>query len=305
MSMEHIFLSLIILNVFFIVLVIILSLQKKNKNKWTNELFTKRDFEQFRSNITSYIWQQHRIRVEAANKEGLFMNETKSIILVEGRSHHLLEPCLRNLKAILPKWKLHLIHIKTNTNFVIDILQKIGLENIERTCLQVEEFNVIDFSTMIGKPDFWINIVKTDRVLITQTDAWLCHNSTHNIEEFYIYDYVGAPWASNMNQVSPSQDNTYLVGNCGFCLCKRDAMLATVEKYPFEDFVKITRSHAVDIYFARYVTNTAPAEIAKVFSVETVWYDRPIGVHKPFGMNKHVLNRLQPNCEGILQLLTY
>lgn len=292
--------GLIVVNIFVIILIV--STHVRNKTNLKKKI-KDTNLDQFQNNVIEYIWKTHKQNVENAN--GKFDSETKSIVLIEGRKHHLLEASLRNLNHILKDWDIHVIHTLSNKNFVDEIIKKIGLKKVNKTCLQVEKFGVDDFSTLLGTPNFWENIVTTDRILISQTDAWLCHNSSHKIEEFFIYDYVGAPWASNINLSNPSESNVNLVGNCGLCLCKRLKVLEKVKKHPFSVFVQNTGTYAVDIYFSKIITNTAPAEIAKAFSVETIWYDRPIGVHKPFGMNKNILQSLNSHCEGVLTLLQY
>ena len=61
-----------------------------------------------------------------------------------------------------------------------------------------------------------------------QTDAWIC-GSENELEEFIIYDYVGAPWDV------AAVDQTF-VGNSGLDLCKRSVMLDVIKQHSFDIF---------------------------------------------------------------------
>ena len=244
-------------------------------------------------------WRIHDIRTSQMPNA----KESRSVILVEGRCHHLLKLTLQNARERLPHWKIHVVHCKENEDFVHKIVNEIGGE-VQLTMLKLSNLKINQFSRLIASPYFWEHIVNTDRVLITQTDAWLCHDSTHRIEDYFVYDYVGAPWVQWRGS-EPSTKENAMVGNCGLCLCKRTVLLETTQQYPYSDFVKETSSHAVDVYFGRYIVNTAPAIIAKSFSVENVWYDRPLGVHKPYNMSKYRLLKLEKHCDGVMNLSKY
>lgn len=251
------------------------------------------------SETIDMAWKIHRLRVSQMENS----QESRSVILVEGRCHHLLKLTVLNLRERLPSWKLHVVHCKDNADFVQRIVTEIG-GYIQLTMLSQSNLKITEFSRLIGSQHFWENVADTDRVLMTQTDAWLCHDSFHQIEEYFVYDYVGAPWIQ-WRENDPSSKEMDMVGNCGLCLCKRIVMLETVRTYPYSKFVEENHSQAVDVYFGRYIINTAPALIAKSFSVENIWYDRPLGVHKPYNMNTRRLRQLEPHCKGIMNLSNY
>jgi hypothetical protein len=80
------------------------------------------------------------------------------------------------------------------------------------------------------------------------------------------YDYVGAPWVS---------DNK--VGNGGLSLRKKSKMIEIIKS---KGYVHLNE----DIYFSSDVDNKIQYNvpdytIAKLFSVETLFYDRPFGIH--------------------------
>ena len=254
------------------------------------------------SDVINSVWQDHRRRNAEYQQKGAAQQESKSVIIVEGRAHELLPLCIENLRSQLPGWQVHIVHGKNNAEFVKE-LQKEHPE-IQRTELAKKNFRVSEFSNLIASVYFWNNIAKTDRVLLSQIDAWICDKPRYPIETFFIYDYVGAPW----RPMDPPPKLPWIVGNCGLCLCKRSAMLECVRKHPFRDFVKKNRSVAVDIYFSQNIVNVAPAVVAKAFSVENVFYPQPVGCHKPFGFAKNKkdsLKKLEPFCSGVVNLAKY
>lgn len=272
------------------------------KKFFTTQGQDEENIRRIESEALNHAWQTHRDKV-AINKNP--NNETRSVVLVETRPHRLLKRCIDNICTQLPDWKVHVVHGLDNEEFVKRIIAD-REEEIQTTLLKgVHNLRVTEFSRLIGSETFWKDIADTDRVLMTQTDAWICNDSKHDIEDFFVYDYVGAPWVKWRKGQQLSENDASAVGNCGFCLCKRDVMLQTVINYPYIDFVHKNNSHAVDVYFAQNIANTAPALIAKAFSVESVWYDRPVGVHKPFNMNKNKLAKLELHCQGVLNLLDY
>jgi hypothetical protein len=285
--------------VFVSTILLLLYLNSKKYKKYADNI--EESVRKLETETLGYIWQEHRRKVIEYEKE--IQTETLSIVLIEGREHHLMKLCLENLNKQLPTWKIHLVHGLDNETFVNTLLEQLSFD-VQLTKLNKPNLQVIEFSSLIGTEHFWKNIANTDRVLLTQTDAWVCDNSKYDIRDFFVYDYVGAPWIRHMKS-EPSQKETFIVGNCGFCLCKRKTMLETVQKYSYKQFVIETNSHAVDVYFSRYISNVAPPMIAKSFSVENIWYDRPVGVHKPFKMDIQVLEKLELFCDGVLNLQNY
>jgi hypothetical protein len=254
--------------------------------------------------LSDYIEHRKKL-IRFGQKNG---SETKSIILVEGRKHHLLELCLQNLMQNFSKeWEIHIIHISFNQDFVQNIIEKYEkTRQIFSYNLKQKEFGVNDFSDLIGHPFFWREICRTDRVLLSQTDAWICDNSLHNIEEFFPYDYVGAPWLSHLMSRPQTNSKRKLVGNCGLCLCKRKAMVKVTTENSYENFKSLTKTQEVDVFFAENMTNVCPYWLAKRFAVENVWYSRPFGVHKPFQLKcEKKLKKLEKHCTGVLNLIRY
>jgi hypothetical protein len=95
---------------------------------------------------------------------------------------------------------------------------------------------------------------------------------------------VGAPWGKDQRWLG-----RLTVGNSGLCLRQTHTMLAIVEKYHVPSFIKQYPQGAFkhnDIFFSevcyRSNYNVPSMKVAQQFSVETVFYPDPCGMHKPF-----------------------
>ena len=95
--------------------------------------------------------------------------------------------------------------------------------------------------------------------------------------------------------------------NGGFSLRNVETMIRIVSNclpvsYEDKDTEKITGIANEDIYFAYHISNNErffdipSIEIAKSFSIETIYHDDPVGLHKPhlniFPNNDNYINML-------------
>jgi hypothetical protein len=120
--------------------------------------------------------------------------------------------------------------------------------------------------------------IETDYALLIQTDGHIL-NSEAWTDEFYDYDYIGAPWFFN---------NPPTVGNGGFSLRSRKLLnalhiiLPNIDYntlHPHEDYVICVQlRHILENNFK---IKFAPVELADRFSVETKgkWYPTTFGFH--------------------------
>lgn len=215
---------------------------------------------------------------------------TKGVYLIEGRNHQLLPVAIQNIKTALPSWQLHVICSLENEHIVRTAI------NVRKDTVTVlhQLQSVKDFNQLILSPKFWASIASTDKVLLTQIDAFFCDKPEIDIEEFFQYDYVGAPW------INPYPNQQELVGNCGCCLCSREALLTLTESSD----LSLSRLPP-DVLFAQKIRNKPSATVARAFSVENLWHDAPIAVHQPFGLNNELLTKLETNCTGVSVLKNY
>ena len=164
-------------------------------------------------------------------------NAAGCAVVVELRHHPWLEHCLRNVAHFLPDtWSMLVIHGTRNMDLVQQIIEcwdmahVIGLHN-----LNLENISQIEYSNLLKRPDFW-DLIPTPRPLVFQTDCMLLRSG---LEDFYEWDYIGAPW--NDFHV-PSG-----VGNGGLSLRTVSVMRAIAERYATSS----PESELEDVFYAR------------------------------------------------------
>lgn len=133
-------------------------------------------------------------------------------------------------------------------------------------------------------------------VLVFQTDSRFCTASAHKIEQFIAgnYAWIGAPWHPNNRE--PDSIAHSRVGNGGFSLRLRTAMLACCS-----DTNKA--KHAEDLQLVGCIRAQrlpiAPIDIAEMFAAESYFRrdstTAPLGIHKTYAHMQSNL-RLRSLC---------
>jgi hypothetical protein len=108
-------------------------------------------------------------------------------------------------------------------------------------------------------------LIPTETFLVFQTDTMIFAKHVGLLDEFYQYDYVGAPWGDGN------------VGNGGFSLRKKSVSLKILATYMYN--ININE----DGFFANHTLNRPSGEHAKRFSIETVFSEVAFACHKPWG----------------------
>lgn len=252
--------------------------------------------------LENLAWMEHKKGVKSYNEKHQNPSSTPTvgIYLIEGEDHNLLVKAIQNLHTVLPNWNLTVVGTDRNMMTVMEALGEIKKKKHTKSNLfftKAKLTSIEDFNNLILSRRFWNEIVDTDFALITQVDAYLCPSPMLKMEEFFQYDYVGAPW------VSPFPGEIELVGNCGLCLCRADAIRELINNN--NNYQNNQDKLPPDVLFAKYVVNKPSYIVAKAFSVENIWHPNPIGCHKPFNLNKELLAKLEVNCGGVSVLTSY
>jgi hypothetical protein len=180
--------------------------------------------------------------------------------IIEPRNHCDLEYVIRNANHYLgSKFKLILLHGTKNVAmalFLQSILSGLYLKQLDYDNLCGTEYNQI-----LTSYQFWEYFPTGSKVVIFQTDSIILRPG---IEQFFEYDYVGAPWRDG------------LVGNGGFSLRDRNCMMRIIQQFPFESLNE-------DGWFASHVPlvqgKLPSTAIAYEFANETTSSLNPLGVH--------------------------
>ena len=229
---------------------------------------------------------------------------TGCAVIVEPRQHKALKFVIETaLPHLPPDWPIQLFHGTQNEEYVRRELSAL----LESKRILLHNMNVTNltrtmYSQMFTSADFWEKCVG-EHVLIFQTDSTFLPTSPHKLTDFLQWDYIGAPWYDKK------------VGNGGFSLRKKSSSLAAVKAMTEsqKQSVKNNQMHE-DGYFVNFfkhhpVYRLAPLGEAQKFSVEGMYYDKPLGVHQPWsyinwigGQNYQKLVMSNPVLQQLLRL---
>lgn len=124
----------------------------------------------------------------------------------------------------------------------------------------IGEYNGLLTSTL-----FWEFFTKYDRVVVFQSDSMLLKRG---IEDFYEYDYVGAPW----------KWNTDYAGNGGLSLRNPKVMLEVCQRFKWNG--SLNEDHWICMHMHDHqVGKLAPIEVAEKFSTEALFRLGTLGYH--------------------------
>jgi hypothetical protein len=124
----------------------------------------------------------------------------------------------------------------------------------------------------------WEELAPHEMILIFQSDSMLCANAARSVEDFFAYDLVGAP-------IDPKLGDGY---NGGLSLRRRTRMLQVLQEWDFDtDRGELSRFED-QYYYARLKemvergddVKLPTMEVARTFSVETIDFPHPLGVHQ-------------------------
>jgi hypothetical protein len=196
-------------------------------------------------------------------------------VIVESRTVDHLVAIVHNVNHHIPStWPIQIFHGKDNANFIKNstLAPLIASGKIFLTLLE-EFYSRETVGQLLTNPKFWERI-PGEKILHFQIDSAMCSNSPHQVTDFLQYDYIGAPWDLSFFTF----DKQYRVGNGGFSLRTRSKVLALLALVPYD------RKIPEDVWYAQNmhrVNGSIPSiEIAKTFAVESMYYERPIGVHR-------------------------
>ena len=146
--------------------------------------------------------------------------------------------------------------------------------NIRRLPREIKFTSHKRYSQFLVDPWLWDQLAPFEKVLLFQSDSILCANSARTVDEFLVWDFIGAP-------IAPFLGSGY---NGGLSIRNRTLMLDIIKgsqaelrrkKPEYED-----RWYYKKMLMMRDVKLPHPS-LASDFAVES-WYNlRPLGYHQP------------------------
>lgn len=181
-----------------------------------------------------------------------------SAVIVETRPLTNLKQVIEDHLKFLPEYTKLYVFGSDNVDLLLSQADfKYEFFDIGRT-LTIEQYNIL-----LTTADFW-NSIEGENVLIFQHDSEILRTG---IEEFYNYEYLGAPWKFSSHG-----------GNGGLSFRKKSKMLRTINTCPPYNKSKGNE----DVWFSNnmYETKSYYAKKAcKEFSCETIFELGTFGCH--------------------------
>lgn len=174
----------------------------------------------------------------------------KAAVIIETRYRTNLVPLILHFSAVLgPTWP---ILIYTNAES-LDLFSgsKALARNINSGLMQIRVLpptviftNSNSVSSFLTKKWIWESLAPAENILMFQSDSMLCANAPLSVDDFFAYDFVGAP-------INPKLGwNGY---NGGLSLRKRSTTLRILDRWDWEKTQKNGDRFEDQWYFNRYV----------------------------------------------------
>lgn len=148
-------------------------------------------------------------------------------------------------------------------------------------------------SQFLTSPWIWEQLLAAQRVLLFQSDSILCSKSEARVEDYFAYDLVGAPILS-------AYGSGY---NGGLSIRNPRLFLQIVRE---TDFLSSGQKFEDQFYYDELRKRGAnmPAEdVAKTFSVETIYYETPLGYHQPQRWQAQHIAAIEEWCPEVKMLI--
>jgi hypothetical protein len=205
------------------------------------------------------------------------------VLYIDFRIQPHYEFIILNNMLKLPNAKHTLICGTENYEFY----KNLNIKNLEIINKKINITNINQYSELLTKENFWKEL-DGEYILICQSDSIIFGNE---IDKFYGYDYIGAPW------IKPKNPKQFFQGNGGFSLRKREKMIEICQKYPIKkmpiylkpvNFMKTPDDLCPeDVYFCQYLNRDNESimpsfDLCNEFSIESFNHPEPFGGHKFF-----------------------
>jgi len=230
----------------------------------------------------------------------------KVAVIVEPGVKPEFEYVVRNVMMELgPEWALVVVHAKANAAFVNHVLKDVV--NVRFYGLEFEVSDIGAYNRLLKSAWFW-KMLQADKALIFQSDSIMVGGP--KIDEFFEYDYVGAPWHLT-NEIFSSEYAKLIgdgIGNGGFSLRSVDAMIDICEALGASS----PDTEAEDVFFVVNLLKRGyqfpSRQVAYSFAQEVPCSDlrdvRPLGLHATWYYDKKVQQKYFTSREPLITTTT-
>ncbi|PQE05039.1 hypothetical protein CJF30_00004838 [Rutstroemia sp. NJR-2017a BBW] len=225
----------------------------------------------------------------------------KVAVIIETRQSGSIVPVILHFSAVLgPTWPIIIYTPAENfgsfsTSAALLRHQRSGRITIRPLAEGVYFWDWNSVSAFLTTRWLWDDLAPAEHILMFQSDSMLCANAARSVEEFFEYDFIGAP-------IDPQYGAGY---NGGLSMRSRKTTLRVLEAF---DWLKGNR-WAEDQWFYSKLRelqeqdieegiengiNLPSMEIARTFAVETIDHPYPLGMWTPVDLAaaEDFINRL-------------
>jgi cell division protein FtsB len=181
---------------------------------------------------------------------------TKAAVIIETRFRTNLIPLILHFSGVLgPSWPI-LIYTSMESvgqfsaSAALNRYLKSGTVQIRmlpQTVLFTNSDSVNEFMTTKW---LWEDLAPAEHILIFQSDSMLCANAARSVDDYFIYDFVGAPIAKDLGKGY----------NGGLSLRKRSTIISILERWDWQKTKKEGNRFEDQWYFNRYVSSSGREE---------------------------------------------
>jgi hypothetical protein len=259
-----------------------------------------------KANTTLWVLDLHYVYVQNADtgafgSEFRIQDKGKVAVIVEGRYLPNLPPLISHFSSVLgPEWPIVVYTMPANLgNYTSSapMLRKLLDGSMQLRVLPYDLNTSDEVSRLWASPLIYASTSPAEHLLTFQSDSMLCANSPHRAEDFLDYDFVGGPIASILGAGV----------NGGLSLRKRRSFLKIAELGGWDRIPSIFE-RIEDRWFWERLSNISDSQVATgvqwsgdpgqtdklgferirlpkqeesmKFAVETIWYEKPLGVHQ-------------------------
>ncbi|KAJ2902661.1 uncharacterized protein MKZ38_000246 [Zalerion maritima] len=214
-----------------------------------------------------------------------------------------LIPVMLHFAAVLgPAWKIILYTLEEGWRLPESqpfrrLVESHGIE-IRFLPPETEFASSRSVSLFLTRPWLWEQLKSAQHVLLFQLDSMICSRASTRAEDFFEYDFVGAPIAERYGEGY----------NGGLSLRNPRFFLEMVQEADFEQ----SEAEFEDQWFYQEAKSRLLAgaevklptkEIAQTFSVESIYYDTPLGYHQPSRWQEGKMDEIEAWCPEVKMLI--
>ena len=226
------------------------------------------------NNILYQLDELHNYRMKRKGKLNFSTSGKLIICLIEFRKMIEIKYVIYALLSIYNPEEIGLAFVYGNLNkeYIEETFK--DFKNIKLIKYDFDNINRGIYSAILKTPEFYEHFINWSHLLIYQTDALLLRK----IDDIYFnYDYTGAPWIQN------NQWCKYNAGNGGFSLRNIKNSIRVCEVNRNKNILLNVHRGNEDGFFCNqdsfnYISINS--DLHKAFSVERVYYSKPIGCHQ-------------------------